>query len=67
MRAIHARIAELRRAKGLSQQGLAKLLGIDETSISHWENGLSAPKGRRLPAVAAALDVTLDELFGEAA
>jgi transcriptional regulator with XRE-family HTH domain len=66
-RTIHARIAELRQRAGLSQRDLARLLDLDETSISHWENGLSSPKGSRLPAVAEALGVTIDDLFREAA
>jgi transcriptional regulator with XRE-family HTH domain len=66
-RAIHARILALRTLAKLSQSELAALCGVDETAVSHWENGLSAPKGSRLPVVANALGVTLDELFGEAA
>jgi len=66
-RAIHKRIAQLREERGLSQQDLAEVLGVDKTSISHWENGLSSPRGSRLPAVASALGVTIDDLFREAA
>lgn len=62
-RAIHARIAELRKAAGLSQSELAKRCGVDETAVSHWENEHSAPTGSRLPIVAEALGVTIDELF----
>lgn len=65
-RAIHARIAALRAEAGLSQSELAKICGVDETAVSHWENGASAPKGSRLPAVAKALGVTIDELYREA-
>ncbi len=50
----------------MSQSQLAERLGIDETAISHWENGTSSPKGARLPDVAKALGVTIDELFREA-
>jgi len=67
VRAIHARIAELRLKASLSQSELAKRCGVDETAVSHWENGVSSPKGSRLPVVAEALGVTIDELFGEAA
>jgi transcriptional regulator with XRE-family HTH domain len=62
-RPIHARIAALRAEKGLSQRDLAKIVGVDETAVSHWETGSSAPNGRRLPIVAQALGVTIDELF----
>ncbi len=66
-RAIHDRIATLRKEAKLTQEDLAKKCGVDETAVSHWENGHSAPTGSRLPAVAAALGVTIDELFREAA
>jgi transcriptional regulator with XRE-family HTH domain len=65
-RAIHARILALRTEAGLSQEDLAAKVGVDKTAVSHWENGVSSPKGARLPAVASALGVTIDELFHEA-
>jgi len=67
LRGIHARIAQLRNEAGLSQRALALKCGVDETAVSHWENGMSAPKGSRLPVVADALGVTIDALFQEAA
>lgn len=66
-RPIHANIARLRKNKKLSQSELAVLVEVDETAVSHWERGRSAPKGARLPLVADALGVTLDELLREAA
>ena len=64
---IHANIARLRGERGLSQSELAAKLEIDETSVSHWENGHSAPSRSRLHRVAEILGVTVGELFGEAA
>jgi transcriptional regulator with XRE-family HTH domain len=66
-RAIHDRLADLRRAAGLSQSQLAGIVGVDETAVSHWETGRSAPSGTRLEAVADALGVTVSDLFREAA
>lgn len=65
-RAIHARIKKLRADAGLSQSDLAAKCGVDETAVSHWETGASAPTGSRLPTVANALGVTIDELYREA-
>jgi transcriptional regulator with XRE-family HTH domain len=65
-RAIHANIARLRTDRGLSQSELAKACGVDETAVSHWETGHSAPKGSRLPIVAEVLGTTIDELYREA-
>ncbi len=60
---IHARIAELRKGKGLTQEELAKEVDVDGTAISHWENGIARPDQSRLPAVAHALGVSVDELL----
>ena len=67
VRPIHANIKRIRKARKMSQRELGEILGLDKTSISHWENNLSAPNWRRLPDVAAALGVTEDELTREAA
>jgi len=60
---IHDRIEALRKTKGLSQQELADLAGVDKTAVSAWERRLSRPDIRHLPAVAKALGVTVDELI----
>lgn len=59
---IHARIASLRKGKGLSMQGLAKLVGVSYQTVQQWENGKSAPKRTRLERVASVLGVTPQEL-----
>ena len=64
---LHRRIRELRLRAGMSQEDLADVLGIDKTSVSHWELGMSAPKHRRLDRVARALGVSVAELYVEAA
>ena len=33
----------LRRTKGLTQAALASLLGVDQRTVSAWENGISEP------------------------
>ena len=63
---IHARILELRKEAGLSQAALAEKCGVDKTAVLHWEKGRSSPTGRRLPIVADALGVSIDDLFREA-
>jgi len=67
VRAIHARIAQLRAEAGLSQEQLAEKLGVDKTAISHWEQGKAAPRMSRIAEVAEALGVSIDALFAEAA
>lgn len=59
-------IEEARKAKGLTQEQLAKLLGITQGAVAQWENGMTHPSFQMLPKVASALGVTVDELIGKA-
>lgn len=38
----------LRKGGGLTQQELAKIVGVDRTAIAHWEAGRRTPDGKRL-------------------
>lgn len=67
METIHARIARLRRGKGLSKTALASKVGVNYQAVQQWENGKSAPKRTRLERVATALGVTPQELATGAA
>jgi len=52
-------IAKRRKALGLTQERLAELLGVDRTSVVHWESGRREPVGvtaERLEAVLAGLE-----------
>lgn len=57
------RIKEFRKAKKLTQQQLADILGIHLTNLNRMENGRSAPDLTRLQQVADALDTTPNELI----
>ena len=58
-----ALIARARKEKGLTQQQLAKQLHISHTTVSKWERGLGFPEVSLLEPLAAALGLTLDQLF----
>lgn len=61
---IHKRIKRLREAKGLSQEGLAKLVDVKYQSVQEWEReDGTAPTRKRQAAVATALGVTVHELM----
>lgn len=57
------RIAELRKAAGLTQDMLSKRLGVERTTVTKWETGESNPRTDKLPDIAKALNCTLDDLF----
>lgn len=58
------RIAQKRRALGLTQEALAEKLGISAQAVSKWETGLGLPDLALLPTLAAELGTGMDELFG---
>ena len=59
-----ARISERRRNKGLTQETLAKTLGVSNQAVSKWESDVCCPDIALLPQLVDALEMTLDELFG---
>lgn len=63
MHFIAKNIIAARENKGLNQSELARLLNITPQAVQKWEQGKSIPKGKRLEALASALDVPVTELF----
>lgn len=61
---ISAQIAKLRKDKNITQEELAKNLGISAQAVSKWENG-GAPDVEMLPEIADYFDVSMDFLFGK--
>ena len=57
-------IAEGRRALGLTQEDLARRLGVTKAAVSKWEQMASLPDISLLPGIASLLDLTVDELLG---
>ena len=60
------RIARLRLERGMTQERLARELGVTAQAVSKWENDLSAPDIMSLPTLARTLGVTVDELLSAA-
>ena len=58
-------IAAKRKENGLTQEGLANLLQITPQAVSKWENGVGLPDVTLIPRIAAALQISVNELFGE--
>jgi transcriptional regulator with XRE-family HTH domain len=57
-------LRELRERVGLSQEGLARLIGVSSKTISNWERGIGAASLTvpQMKALCDALGVTLEEL-----
>ena len=59
------RIAELRKARGITQVQLAELLGVSQQTVQAYEVGRRRIQVSSLPVVARLFSVSLEELFGE--
>lgn len=58
-----ARVRELRREQGLTQEQLAEKVGLHWTYIGGIERGVRNPALKNIHAIAKALDVPLKVLF----
>ncbi len=58
------RFKNFRLSNNLTQTQVAKLIGIDQTNISSWENDKTRPEYENLIKLARIYDVTIDELLG---
>ena len=56
-------LRKLRNNKGVTQEALAKYLGITPQSVGKWERGEGFPDITLLPKLALYFDVTVDELL----
>lgn len=59
------RIAEARKAQGITQVQLAEALGIAQQTLAHYEGGKLRVAVALLPALARNLGLSLEELVGE--
>ncbi len=57
-------LVQIREARGITQQQLAKVSGIPRATIANLESGGANPTVLVLSRVSAALQVSLDELIG---
>lgn len=60
-------IRAIRKERQMTQETLASKLAVDKSAIAHWETGNNAPRSDMVPRIAEALEVTVAQLYGEAA
>lgn len=63
---LHERLAALRRNLGLTQEEVARQLGVTNQAVSKWESGSCCPDIALLPPLANLLGVSVDQLLGVA-
>ncbi len=59
-----ARMQQLRRANGMTQDKLAKMLSVSVPAVSAWEADRSRPRPDRMDAMAKIFGVSLSDLLG---
>lgn len=59
------RLKELRIEKNLTQDKLAKLVGMSKMTISHWESGYCEPSIAQLIILSDLFEVSVDYLIGK--
>lgn len=57
-------ISFYRKKQGLTQEELAKKLGVTNQSVSKWESAQCCPDIGLLPMLADIFEISIDELFG---
>lgn len=60
---IGEKIKVLRKEKNISQESLAKVLGVTFQAVSKWETNVTAPDVSIIPSIASFFSVSIDELF----
>lgn len=57
-------IADLRKSTGMTQREFSSVLGVSESSIAHYEQGITIPSVDMLLKYADYFDVNMDYLLG---
>lgn len=60
---IGERIKELRGEKGLTQQALARDIGVSQKAVDYWERGINEPKASYIVKLADYFGVSADFLL----
>lgn len=61
------KISAARKEHGYTQEEFAELLGVTSQAVSKWENNASCPDIMLLPRISQLLNISIDELLGNAA
>lgn len=57
-------LTENRRKVGITQEDLARFLGVSKAAVSKWETGSAYPDILMLPRLASFFNITIDQLMG---
>ena len=60
------RIKTLRKQRGLTQEALAEKIGCTQETVVYYEHNKKHPSVEKIPLLAQALGVSINDLFGDA-
>ncbi|MBE6925006.1 MAG: helix-turn-helix transcriptional regulator [Ruminococcaceae bacterium] len=60
---IGSRIRKYREGRGINQKQLAQMIGVSNSRISNWEQGLNRPDADILASICRALEVSPSQLL----
>lgn len=55
-------IRTARKARGYTQEQLARLMGVSQGAITQWENGTTHPSFALIPKLASVLGISIDDI-----
>lgn len=61
---IGERIAKFRKSAGMNQKELAKIIGVSNSRVSNWEQGINRPDADMLGKLCNALNISPSLLLG---
>ena len=56
-------IKDIRRKNYLNQTAFANRIGVTQSAVSQWENGLTRPNSEQLQAISQAFGISIDDLL----
>jgi phage repressor protein C with HTH and peptisase S24 domain len=62
---ISERIKKIRTERGVTQEGLAEILGVNRNTVGNWEKGKRKPNSDMIMSIAQKLDTSASYLLGE--
>lgn len=58
-------LKQLRRTHYLNQSEFAKKIGVSQSAVSQWENGMTRPNSYQLQAISDAFGISIDDILCE--
>lgn len=56
-------LKQIRKEAGITQEELARRLGVIQATVAHWETGRASPNVKHLVELATILNCTMDQLI----